>query len=175
MVIVIMETKVIMLMVTADAGAHRILVSQMWQCRHPHTFLQSTALCTMGCAVPLAAGYKLAKPKTPVLAFVGDAGLEMGLGELATIRELHLPVIICVLVDESLALIELKQRGSQMANLGVEFPGTDFTAVARAMGGEGETVRDRASLKAAIRAAQARDTFTVISAVIGRNAYDGRI
>ena len=47
-------------------------------------------------------GYKLASPTTPVCAFVGDAGLEMGLGELATVRDMKLPVIICVLVDESL-------------------------------------------------------------------------
>ena len=159
--------------VTADAGAHRILVSQMWQCRHPHTFLQSTALCTMGCAVPLAAGYKLAKPKTPVLAFVGDAGLEMGLGELATIREMNLPVIICVLVDESLALIELKQRGSQRKNVGVDFTGTDFVGVANAMGGHGAWVDDVETLEKETTAALKRESFTVLACRIGRRAYDG--
>ena len=50
-----------------------------------------------------------------------------------------------------LGLIELKQRGSQMPNLGVEFSGTDFTAVAEAMGGHGATVRDRAGLNAALK------------------------
>lgn len=159
--------------VTADAGAHRILVSQMWQCRHPHTFLQSTALCTMGCAVPLAAGYKLARPDTPVCAFVGDAGMEMGLGELATIRELDVPVIICVLVDESLALIELKQRGSQRKNVGVDFSGTDFVGVANAMGGHGVWIDDADSLQKESVAALQRDTFTVLACRIGRRAYDG--
>src|SRR6056297_2740951 len=38
---------------TVDSGAHRILLSQMWVTHHPRTVLQSTALCTMGCAVPL--------------------------------------------------------------------------------------------------------------------------
>ena len=159
--------------VTADAGAHRILVSQMWQCRHAHSFLQSTALCTMGCAVPLAAGYKLAKPQTPVCAFVGDAGLEMGLGELATIRDMKLPVIICVLVDESLSLIELKQRGSQRKNVGVDFDGTDFVGVAKAIGGHGVWIDDPESLEAAAAEALQRDTFTVLACRIGRRAYDG--
>lgn len=160
---------------TADSGAHRIVASHVWECDHLGGLLQSSALCTMGCAVPLAMGRKLAEPDRPVIAFVGDAGLEMFLGELVTARDLKLGVPVVVFVDEQLGLIELKQRGSQMANLGVEFPGTDFTAVAKAMGGAGETVHDRASLNAAIKAAHARDTFTVISAVIGRNAYDGRI
>lgn len=160
---------------TVDSGAHRIVASHVWESDHVGGMLQSTALCTMGCAVPLAMGRKLAEPDRPVIAFVGDAGLEMFLGELVTARDLKLGVPVVVFVDEQLGLIELKQRGSQMANLGVEFPGTDFTAVAKAMGGEGVTVRDRESLNSAIKAAHDRDTFTVISAVIGRNAYDGRI
>ena len=127
----------------------------------------------MGCAVPLAAGYKLARPDTPVCAFVGDAGLEMGLGELATIRELKVPVIICALVDESLALIELKQRGSQRKNVGVDFSGTDFVGVADAMGGHGVWIDDAETLKAEAAKALTRDTFTVLACRIGRRAYDG--
>ena len=160
---------------TADSGAHRIVLSHVWQCDVPHGLLQSSALCTMGCAVPLAIGRKMAEPERPVIGFVGDAGAEMFLGELATARDHKLGLPIVVFIDEQLGLIELKQRGSQMPNLGVEFPGTDFTAVAKAMGGAGVTCETREDLNAAIKAAFDRDTFTLISAVIGRNAYDGRI
>ncbi|WP_299948686.1 thiamine pyrophosphate-binding protein [uncultured Ruegeria sp.] len=160
---------------TADSGAHRIVMSHIWKCDEPHGLMQSSALCTMGCAVPLAIGRKMAEPERPVIGFVGDAGVEMFLGELATARDHKLGLPIVVFVDEQLGLIELKQRGNQMPNLGVEFPGTDFTAVAHAMGGAGETVRTREDLNTAIKAAFERDTFTLISAVIGRNAYDGRI
>ncbi len=160
---------------TADSGAHRIVLSHVWQCDIAHGLLQSSALCTMGCAVPLAIGRKLAEPDRPVIGFVGDAGVEMFLGELATARDQKLGLPIIVFVDGQLGLIELKQRGNQMANLGVEFQGTDFSAVAQAMGGHGATCRDRESLNAAITAAFERDTFTLISAVIGRCAYDGRI
>lgn len=160
---------------TVDSGAHRIVLSQVWESDHIGGILQSTALCTMGAAVPLAIGRKLAEPDRPVIAFVGDAGLEMGLGELATIRDLGLGIPVVIFVDGQLGLIELKQRGMGMETLGVEFPGTDFTAVANAMGGIGVTVADRPALGAAIGAAWRRGTFTLISAMIGRNAYDGRI
>ena len=160
---------------TVDSGAHRIVLSHVWECDHIGGLLQSTALCTMGCAVPLAVGRKLAEPGRPVIAFVGDAGLEMFLGELATIRDLKLGIPIVTFVDEQLGLIELKQRNSQMANLGVEFSGTDFNGVARAMGGYGAVARSREELNSAISESFDRDSFTVISAVIGRNAYDGRI
>ncbi len=158
---------------TADSGAHRILVSQMWTSFAPRQMYQSTALCTMACALPLAAGAKIGRPDVPVIAFMGDAGLEMGAGELATLRDLKLPVIICVLVDESLALIELKQRGSQRKNLGVDFGGTDFPALARAFGGVGVWVDDADTLRTAAVEAMARDTFTVIAARISKGAYDG--
>jgi len=159
---------------TADSGAHRILLSQMWECRSPRGLLQSTALCTMACAVPLAAGYKHAAPQTPVIAFVGDAGLEMGLGELATLREHHLPILICVLVDESLALIEMKQRGSQRPNSGVDFTSSNFPAIAKAMGGHGVWIDDADTLRLEAQEALSRDSFTLLACRIGRKAYDGK-
>ena len=159
---------------TADSGAHRILLSQMWECYEARGLLQSTALCTMGCAVPLAMGFRLAKPERPTVAFVGDAGMEMVLGELATLRDLKLPVVIIVFVDESLALIELKQRNSGLPNLGVEFGATDFPAVAEALGGIGRWVSNHEELREGLEGAFERQTFTLLACKIGEKVYDKR-
>lgn len=163
--------------ITADSGAHRILLSQMWTSPAPRLFLQSSGLCTMACAVPLAGGARMGRPEAPVLAFVGDAGLEMGAGELATLAAQNLPILICVLVDHSLTLIEMKQRASQRPNLGVDFGGpgrgTDFAALARAFGGHGVDVSDTVTLAREANAALGRDRFTLIAAHIPRRAYDG--
>ena len=159
---------------TVDSGAHRILLSQVWPCFQPRTLLQSTGLCTMGCALPLAIGAKLAAPARAAVAFTGDAGLEMVLGELATLRDLKLPVVIVVFVDASLALIELKQRKAGKGNLGVDFGASDFPAIARALGGRGVTVENREALHQAVTDGLAAETFTLIAATIGPKAYDGR-
>ncbi len=98
----------------------------------------------------------------------------MVLGELATLRDLALPVVVVVFVDASLALIELKQRGAGLANAGVDFGKTDFAAVARALGGRGVDVQSRADLRQAVEQGLAADTFTVIAAHIDRGSYDGR-
>ena len=161
--------------VTTDSGAHRIVLSQAFECYHPRGLLQSSALCTMGCAVPLAIGRKLAEPQRVVVATVGDAGLEMFLGELATIRDLELAFPILVFVDRQLALIELKQRNAGLGGLATGFSGTDFPAIARAFGGVGVRVRDRTSLAAEIEAALSRDRFTLVAAEIDARSYDGRI
>ncbi|MEX5599032.1 thiamine pyrophosphate-binding protein [Pseudophaeobacter sp. C1-32P7] len=160
---------------TADSGAHRILLSQMWQCNEARGLIQSSGLCTMGCAVPMAIGRKLAQPDRPVVSFSGDAGFLMVAGDLATATELDVAPIFVVFADASLALIELKQRQRQLKNRGVDFARHDFAAMGRAFGGNGVTVRNRTELRAALTDALASDRFTVISAEIEPGGYDGRI
>ncbi len=160
---------------TVDSGAHRILLSQMWTCPAPRTLLQSSGLCTMGCAVPLALGAKRAAPNRPVISFSGDAGFLMVAGEMATAAEEGLAPIFLVFVDASLALIELKQRQRQMPNVGVDFAQHDFAAIGRAFGGNGVNVADRAGLRDALETALTADRFTIIGAHIEPRAYDGRI
>jgi len=162
-------------LLSADSGAHRILLSQMWRCDDSRELVQSSALCTMGCAVPLAMGMKLVEPSHPVVSVSGDAGFLMVAGELATAAELNIAPIFLVLVDASLALIELKQRQRQMTNRGVDFAHHDFAAMGRAFGGNGMTVRNRAELREALETALESDSFTVIAAEIERGSYDGRI
>ena len=157
---------------SADSGAHRILLSQMWRCEGPRLLLQSSGFCTMGGALPLAAGHALVTGRH-TLCFVGDAGLEMVLGELASLRDLALPVVVVVLVDRALALIELKQRAMRLPRHAVDFGATDFAAVATALGGHGVSVTSADDLRQAAMAAFARPGFTVIAAGIGDRAYDG--
>ncbi len=157
---------------TADSGAHRILLSQMWTCDGPRRLLQSTGFCTMGCALPLAMGAALGSGK-PVICFVGDAGLEMVLGEVAILRDLGLPVIVVVLADQSLGLIALKQNQMGLSRGGVDFGSTDFAAIATAMGGHGASIGDRVTLAREAKAAFERKGFTLLVCEIDRSAYDG--
>ncbi len=175
---VIAETRAVLpadTLATADSGAHRILLSQMWQCHEPRGLIQSSGLCTMGCALPMAIGLKLAEPKRPVVGFMGDAGFLMVAGELATAAELGLAPIFVVFADRSLSLIELKQRQRQLPNRAVDFARHDFAAIGKAFGGNGVTVTNRAELRTALEAAMQSDTFTIIAAEIERGGYDGRI
>lgn len=158
---------------TADSGAHRILLSQMWQCNFPKALTQSSGFCTMGCAVPLAMGAQIVEPDRTVVSFSGDAGFLMVVGELATAAENKLKTIFVVFVDASLALIELKQRGRQLRNTGVDFARSDMAAIGKAFGGNGVSVSDAEALRAALIDAQNADSFTVIAVEIDKQAYDG--
>ncbi|MGR3290183.1 MAG: thiamine pyrophosphate-binding protein [Paracoccaceae bacterium] len=158
--------------VTADSGAHRILLTQMWHSNRPGHLLQSSAFCTMGISVPLAIGYKCAKPQTQLVAVVGDAGMDMTAGELATLRDMKLPLTIIVLVDDTLTLIERKQSTMQLPELGVGFGATNFPALARAYGGYGTTITDSKQFSAALNAARSREVFSILACRIKKEDYD---
>lgn len=159
--------------VTADSGAHRILLSQMWRAGAPRTLLQSSGFCTMGCAMGLAAGAKLAAPGRAVCAVMGDGGFEMVAGELASLRDLNLPVVVVVLADGALTLIDMKQAAMGLPGAGVALGRTDFAAVAEGFGGVGRSVRDAPGLEAEIAAALDRDRFTLIAVEIDKAGYAG--
>ena len=85
-----------------------------------------------------------------------------------------LPLIVVVFVDESLALIEMKQRDIGYANVGVDFGASDFPAVARAFDMHGVWSDDRDGLECALGEALERQGSTLIACRIGARAYDGR-
>lgn len=159
--------------VTVDSGAHRILLSQKWIAQEPLTLLQSAGFCTMNAALPLAIGAKISDPSRRVFAVMGDGGLEMGLGELATIRDHGLPVTIIVFQDRSLTLIALKQSSAGLRSAGVTLGETDFAAVARAFGGFGINVETADGLRSALERTDGRNAFTLIACRFDTAAYAG--
>jgi acetolactate synthase-1/2/3 large subunit len=160
---------------TADVGAHRILLSQVWPAYGQRQLLQSNGLCTMGCGLPLAIGARLAEPHRPVVTFTGDGGLLMVLGELATAAELGLPLVIVCFVDHSLALIDMKQEERQLARRGVAVGGFDVVKLAASLGGHGIVADDRQTLATALGQALEADRFTLIACPIAADAYRGRL
>lgn len=162
--------------VTVDSGAHRILLAQMWKAPRPFEMLQSAGWCTMGSAIPLAVGSKIQQPDKAVVAVLGDGGLEMTMGELGTLRDQGLAVVVLVLQDDSLALIELKQAQAGLACHGVRMGTTRYDEVARAFGGHGVNVQNRAALDVALAEAFARkECFSLIACQIEPGAYAGQI
>ncbi|NKN02333.1 thiamine pyrophosphate-binding protein [Rhizobium leguminosarum] len=160
-------------LVTADSGAHRILLSQKWVATKPFSLLQSAGFCTMNAALPLAIGAKVADPSRRVFAVMGDGGLEMGIGELATLRDLNLSVTIVLFQDRSLALIALKQASAGLAPAGVTLGETDFAAVARGFGGYGVNVENSDEFSRELEAAGKRGGFSLIACRFDASAYDG--
>lgn len=159
-------------LVTVDSGAHRILLSQKWTAARPLSLLQSAGFCTMNAALPLAIGAKVADASRRVFAVMGDGGLEMGIGELATVRDLGLPLTIVLFQDCSLALIALKQTSAGLTSAGVTLGETDFAAIARGFGGYGANVETINDFRNELESARARPGFSLIACRFDASAYD---
>jgi acetolactate synthase-1/2/3 large subunit len=104
----------------------------------------------MGTALPMAIGMSVATGE-PVLAIVGDGGLQMSIAELATLAELRLPVTILVLVDDAYGLLRDNGRlvsGSE--NVGVALWNPDFDRLAGAYGIDAVTLASAADLADAL-------------------------
>ena len=91
------------------------------------------------------------------------------------LRDAGLPVVIVVLQDQSLALIELKQRQASLPLAGVRLGATKFEDVARACGGDGYRVSSAVELESVLRSALAAKVFSVIVCEIEAGDYAGRI
>ncbi|MGE5524840.1 MAG: thiamine pyrophosphate-binding protein [Rhodospirillaceae bacterium] len=156
---------------TIDTGSHRILINHVWQCYEPRRLLQSNGLGSMGYALPAAIAAKLQFRDRPVLAMMGEAGLDMVIGELALLKEHKLAVTLVVFRDDTLSLIKLKQERMKLAETGVATGSPDYALLARAYGGSGIVVEDVAALEKAAKDALSSDTFTLIEARIDPAEY----
>lgn len=105
--------------------------------------------------------------------FVGDAGFDMVAGDLSTLRDLQLPLVIVVPIDNSLALIERKHTAMQLNTYGVQFAAPDIPAVAQAYGGIGQVICNSGDLQTALADAWGRNRFTVLACLIDKSAYNG--
>jgi pyruvate dehydrogenase (quinone)/pyruvate oxidase len=106
-------------------------------------FSCSGNLATMACGLPYAIAAAVAYPGRQVVAFVGDGGLTMLMGELATCVKYGLDVKVVVIKNNALGQI----KWEQMVFLGnpeyvCDLQPIDFPTVARGFGVTGFTVDD---------------------------------
>lgn len=120
--------------VTCDVGSHKLLMGQFWRTYEPGTFFMSNGLSGMGFGIPAAIAAQLTEPDRAVMTVVGDGGMMMMTHDLALIRELDLPIIIVVLIDNSLSLIRVAQERRGYPSCGVDFRSPNFSTIAGAFG-----------------------------------------
>ena len=77
--------------------------------------------------------------RAAALAFTGDGGLLMGLGELATATTLGVKLVVVVFNDATLSLIDIKKDKRDLPDGALGWPRADLAAAMRSMGGVGLT------------------------------------
>jgi pyruvate dehydrogenase (quinone) len=102
---------------------------------------------SMANAMPQAIGAALACPGKQVIAFCGDGGLSMMMGDLMTIIQYKLPVKIIVFNNRTLGMVKLEMEVAGIPDQETEMLNPDFAKIGEAMGMPGITINDPADVK----------------------------
>ncbi len=89
---------------------------------------------SMADAMPMAMGAGLACPGRQVIAFCGDGGLSMLMGDLMTISQYKIPVKIVVFNNRVLGMVRLEMQVAGYLDWETDMVNPDFKKLAEAMG-----------------------------------------
>ncbi len=156
--------------VTTDSGTITTWIARHLTIRGSMMFSCSGNLATMACGLPYAVAAAVAHPDRQVVAFVGDGGLTMLIGELATCVKYNLDVKVVVIKNNALGQIKWEQMvflGNP--EYGCDLQPIDFAAIARGFGVKGFTVDDPAQCGDVLRQALATRGPALIEAVVDPN------
>ena len=120
-----------------------------YEAQQPRTWFNSaTGYGTLGYALPAAIGARLAAPDRPVVALVGDGGLQFTLAELASAVEARTPVIVLLWNNQGYGEIKRYMQGRGITPIGVDIHTPDFVTLARGFGLRAERARSFEELRA---------------------------
>ena len=156
--------------IAADCGTVTTWAARHLRIRERTLFTASGTLATMANGLPYAIAAALAYPGRQVVAAVGDGGLTMLMGELATIAKYRLPIKIVVFKNNSLGEIKWEQLVTEgNPTFGVDLQPIDFAAVARACGIRGYSLERPGDADSVMREAFAQPDAALVEATVDPN------
>lgn len=153
--------------VSSDSGTIATWFARQIKARGSQMYSLSGTLATMANGLPYTIAAQIAYPGRQCIAFIGDGGFTMLMGELATAVKYKLPIKVIIIKNNSYGMI----KWEQMVFLGnpefaCELQPIDFAGVARAFGAAAFTVDDPEQCGNVIEAALKTPGPVVVEAVV---------
>jgi pyruvate dehydrogenase (quinone) len=142
---------------TSDTGMSTVWLSRFVRMTGTRRLIGSYNLGSMANAMPQALGAAALDRSRQVVAFCGDGGLSMLLGDMITAVSHDLPVKLVVFDNGRLGMVKLEMEQVGLPEFGTVLHNPDFARVAEAMGMRGLRVEDPHDVEAAVREALAHD------------------
>ncbi len=140
---------------TSDTGMATVWLSRFLRMTGTRRLIGSYNLGSMANAMPQALGAAALDRGRQVVAFCGDGGLSMLMGDLITAVSYDLPVKLVVFDNSQLGMVKLEMEQVGLPEHGTALANPDFAAVARAVGLHGVRVTDPQDVDDAVRDALA--------------------
>jgi len=142
---------------TVDVGSLVVWAARYLRMNGTRRLIGSFNHGSMANALPHAIGAQATEPGRQVITLSGDGGIAMLLGDLITLRQLHLPVKVVVFNNGALSFVELEMKAAGIVNWGTDLDNPDFAGIAQAAGLFGVRVDKADELEDALKAAFAHD------------------
>jgi pyruvate dehydrogenase (quinone) len=153
--------------ISVDCGTNTSWAARFIDIRKGMKFSVSGTLSSMANGLPYAIAGQIAFPERQSVAFVGDGGLTMLMGEFATAVQYSLPVKVIVIKNGTLGMIRWEQMGF-LGNpeFGVEFSPIDWVKFAESCGGKGYAIKEPNEVKSIMHQAMKERKPTIIEAYV---------
>ena len=156
--------------VSSDSGTIATWSARYIDMRDEMQFSLSGSLATMANGLPYSIGAAVAYPGRQVVCVVGDGGLTMLMGEVATLVKYNLNVKVIVIKNNVLGEIKWEQMVLEgNPQFGVQLQPIDFAGFAANCGAAGFTIERPEEAEATLRQALAHRGPAVIQAVVDPN------
>jgi thiamine pyrophosphate-dependent acetolactate synthase large subunit-like protein len=132
----------------------------------PAGFVFTQAFQAIGLGLASGIGAAIARPDRLTVACLGDGGALMSLPELETLARLRLPMLVVIYNDAAYGAEVHHFRPHGLPVELVQFPDTDFAALASAAGARGVTVRGPDDLAVVEKWLASRDGPLIVDAKI---------
>ena len=150
---------------TTDTGMSTVWFSRFVTMTGTRRLIGSYNLGSMANALPQALGAQALDRERAVVAFCGDGGLMMLLGDLRTAVTYRLPVTFVVFDNGRLGMVKLEQEQGGLPEFGTELDNPDLAAVGAALGLATRRVTDPEELDEAVAWAIAQPEPTLLDVV----------
>ncbi|WP_240731728.1 biosynthetic-type acetolactate synthase large subunit [Hymenobacter radiodurans] len=138
--------------VVTDVGQHQMVACRYAKFNHSRSNITSGGLGTMGFALPAAIGAKFGRPDRPVVAIIGDGGIQMTIQELGTIMQTGVDVKIIILNNQFLGMVRQWQELFHDRRYSfVNIASPDYVTVASGYSISGKRVSERAELQSSLQ------------------------
>jgi len=158
--------------VATDVGQHQMWAAQTLTFKKSRKFISSGGLGTMGFGLGAAIGAQMGTGEHAVLV-TGDGSFGMCLNEMATAVSNNLPLVILILNNGVLGMVRQWQTlffDKHYSNTVLDRK-TDFVALAKAFGADGELVTDLDALDKALEKAFALKAPYLIDCRIDKDEF----
>ena len=150
---------------TSDTGMSTVWLARFVTMSGTRRQLGSYNLGSMANAMPQALGAQALDRQRQVVAFCGDGGVTMLLGDLITSVTHNLPVTFIVFNNGRLGMVKLEQEQGGLPEFGTELSDVDIAAIARAAGLNAVRVTDPDDLESAVSTALAHGGPSLVDVV----------